>query len=218
MPYQTTTYVGGAPQQLTEDQVVALARQHTFGLPVGFFVGMALRESAFTANQVDTDYDSEGNPRPAKTYGLLMLRRDEAAKALGIAETLAPEAMLVDPATNLAIGAQVFARYQSALELAAGQRGDSPYYGEEMAAYVGLAHNWGLARQVRSVLSHGIDWATFAARNATEWPRQVRYGNTIIDYVRKYPDTGNGRDVWWLKAASLVAVLWVLLHHRGTIG
>lgn len=214
MPQQDNAFVGGAPRTLDESEVVALARQHTFGLPVGFFVGMAYRESGFTANQVDTDYDKEGNPRDAKTYGLLMLRRDEAAKALGLAETLAPESTLIDPATNLRIGAQVFARYKSALELAAGQRGDSPYYAEELAAYVGLAHNWGLSRQVKSVLSYGIDWPTFAARNATEWPRQVRYGNTIIEYVKKYPDVGGGFDAWWLKA-GVVALLVYLAFNPG---
>lgn len=219
MPKQTTTYLGGSPQRLTEADVVALARAHTFGLPVGFFVGMALRESGYCTNEIDTDYDEDGNPRPNKTYGLLMINRAEAAGALNLIEAVDPS-LLADPAKNLAVGATIFARYKAALELAAGTRGDSPYTDDEMAAYVAIAHNIGIGipggskGMVPSVLRSGIDWADFKSRNPS-MSRQASYGDTVIDYVRKYPELGNGSDTWWVKLALLVAVIVIAAQPSG---
>lgn len=214
MPSQTTTYLNGDRSVLSEDDVLALARSASFGVPVGFIVGMAVRESGLHPYEIDTDYDADGNPRTLKTYGLLQVNRLDAAVALVSPD----EDSLCDPATNIKIGSTVLDKYRTTLNLAAG---GSSYSEDDMLCYMAWAHNNGIGAVAASVTKYGLDWAALKSRpqNTYMTGRLIPYAEAILAYAKKYPgDPSSGAayeegtsdaDVeWWVKLAALGCVGW----------
>lgn len=192
MTSQTVQYQGGSPTRLSDDDVLAIARRSTFGLPIGFFLGMAIRESGKATNEIDTDYDADGNPRSAKTYGLLQITQSEAAAALSLAAVDTDQ--LLDPDTNLYVGASTFDAYSAALAAAgfAAGAGGLPYVEDDVRKYVALAHNIGIGSATRSVATYGLDWSALVARPQKDLfrQRQIPYCESIEKYSMQYPDIG----------------------------
>ena len=205
---QTTTFEGGERQRLTEEQMVEVARRATFGVPVGFVVGMAKRESAWTVNQIDTDYDAEGNPRPAKTYGLCMITQAEALAALSLAAVDTDQ--LLDPDTNVSVLCTLLARYRTALEAVA-QEG---YREEDLWCYLAWAHNAGIGQAVKSVRTYGLDWEALKARPQNEYVtgRLIPYAEEIRSFAWKYQETGGGSDDTILRVLFLALAGWMGWH------
>lgn len=209
MPKQTTTYYGGDRGQMSASDVADIARRVGFGVPVGWIVGVASRESGFKANQIDTDYDLEGNPREAKTYGLCMITREEAIKSLSLS-AISPEDLL-DPETNIKVMCTMAARLREALSVAA----SNEYTEEDMLRYMCWAHNAGLGIAkpggcVASVVKYGLDWNAAVSRNmgSAYFDRLTRYTDEVISYVNAYPDTGVGSDDTLLRLLFLALAGW----------
>ena len=210
MPVQTTTYEGGAARNLSESQVVALARACAFGVPVGFIVGMAKRESGWTENQIDTDYDSDGNARENKTYGLLMVSRPEALGALSLA-SIDTDALL-DPATNIKVLCTITARHRTVLAAAASNQ----YTEEDMLRYLCWAHNAGVGDPLPGIRQHGLDWQAALDRNPAGGyvrGRLARYTDEVIEYVRRYPEMGGGSDDTFGRVLLLLVAGWFGYSH-----
>lgn len=208
---QTTEFVGGARQRLTEEEMLEVARRASFGVPVGFVVGMAKRESAWTVNQIDTDYDADGNPRPAKTYGLCMITRSEALAALSL--TAVDTDGLLDPDTNVHVLCTILARYRTALEAVA-QEG---YTEEDLWCYLAWAHNAGIGQAVKSVRTYGLDWEALKRRPQNEYVtgRLVPYAEEIRSFAWRYtdattgaPEIGSGSDDTVLRLLFLFVAGW----------
>lgn len=226
MPKQTTTYQGGQAIQWSEDQVLEAARRVSFGVPVGFILGMAIRESGLKINEIDTDYDEDGNPREAQTYGLLQIRRSEALTALSLTAIDAEE--LVDPETNIKVACTVFDKYRVALDAAA-----QPGYAEEdMLRYLCWAHNAGIGNALPSVVRYGLDWQATLARNspgsyAGPGGRLQRYTDTVVEKANLYTtrttsddgsainsyEMGLGSDDTIFRVGLLLAVGWAGWHY-----
>jgi hypothetical protein len=206
VPVQTTTYEGGQRVQLSEADVVELARAHGFGVPVGWIVGVAKRESNWSPNQIDTDFDEEGNPRPAKTYGLCMIRRSEALTALSL--TAIDTSGLLDPATNIKVLSTVTARHRTLLSAAA----PNEYSEEDMLRYLCWAHNAGPGDSLPGIRKYGLDWQAALARNPAGGyvnTRLRRYTDAVIDFVNRYPEMPNGGDDTMGRLLVLAAIGWV---------
>lgn len=212
---QTTTYEGGSPQRLSEDDMVAVARRAAFGVPVGFVVGVAKRESNWTTNQIDTDYDADGNPRDAKTYGLCMITRAEALGALSL--TALDTDGLLDPDTNVQVLCSLMAKYRIMLEEVA----QDGFKEEDMWCYLAWAHNAGVGQPLGSIQKYGLDWEALKARPQNEYvtSRLVPYAEAIRTYAYKYSDVGGGSDDTILRVLFLAVAGWLgytyYLHGRG---
>lgn len=222
---QTTTYHGGSPIRLDEATMAQYARAYGFGVPVGFLVGMAKRESNWTVNQIDLDYDKDtGDAKTGQeTYGLCMVRRSEAIGALSL--TAIDTDGLLDPSTNIKVMSTMLARFRTALSAVA----QDGYAEDDMLRYLCWAHNAGLGQALKSVRTYGLDWPALEARNYANpgngymTTRMIPYANDVLSYVKKYTtvtvdeetgqpeetyEEGKGSDDTWMRVGLLLLVGW----------
>lgn len=202
---------GGSRLRLSEAEFVAKATVATWGLPVGFFLGMAERESGLAWNEEDTDYDENGEARDTRTYGLLQLSRKEMAAALDLGAI--DPSFAIEPEANLRAGAATMARLSDALKLKAS---NSDYSDEDLMRYICWAHNAGLGgdQAGTSAEKYGIDWQACLARNspgsyAGPGGRLEKYSDAVIERARQYPFVGGGSDSSLFRLAVIAGALYL---------
>lgn len=218
---------GGAPLRLSKDATAQVVRDNTYGLPVGFFVALIGRETNYCWNEVDTDYDSAGNARAAKTYGLCQLTKTEFARALSSGAL--SDADACDPATNCSAFARIINQNADTLDALAKSYGGwiSDF---ERYCYIAASHNRGLSDIVKKInATSGPNWQLENSKHVagSQWfDREVSYAQDIAtaalnDYLLPSSDTGGGAsddqqpevgtssDTTLLRLGVLVAIAWL---------
>lgn len=181
---------GGAPLYVSQAELEQLVRDNTSVIPVGWFVGTVERESGRKWNEVDTDYDADGNPRTGKdTYGLCQVRKSEFVQALSIGAISDESAC--DPATNLSAFSNLMGRNLAAIRTAAP---DAPDF--DVWCYLAWSHNAGLGGVLKSIATYGLDWEAAKARPQNDWfrnrliPYAEHIANRVNDFASNDPQTG----------------------------
>lgn len=131
---------------ITPQTVKKFAEAFTSLIPGTYFVGTARKESGFAANEIDTEESGY------VSKGLCQLSDDEATD-VGM-----KGANLLDPVVNLRVMVKIAERNLNALSKT-GLKFPDAY------AYLGIAHNEGLAAAIKTIKNYGMDWAEYKRRN-----------------------------------------------------
>lgn len=125
-------------------------RKHTSEIPAQYALGTAQHESDFTYNEVDTE------PNGFVSKGIFQLSDEEARDAF------APNANLLDYHDACLVFARISEERLHRIILAAKLTAPLP---PAVWAYLALAHNQGLHACEKSILTHGLNWEAYKARN-----------------------------------------------------
>ena len=192
--------------RLSETEVADFARSVGSSIPVGFFVGTALKESGYDPNNISTDYYPDGSVKKI-SYGLYQISDEGGLESQAVNMYGGINAMLEPTAASGAFAFICETRLAEILN-AAGLSAPT----RDAYLYLAWAHNYGQPTILKSISQYGMDWEAAKIRNASLThftTKLVKYAETIYSFVEKYgsgaqsvePESG-GEDV----AAGAVAL------------
>jgi hypothetical protein len=205
---------GGAPLYLDIEQLLAVVRANTYGIPVGWFVGMAEREiggrnvgGPFKWNEVAADFNEDGSSKGGDTYGLFQVRKSAFAASLSLGAL--SDSAACDPATNAGAFCRRMNANLSAIRLAAPNASEFDVW-----CYLAWSHNAGLGDALRSIANYGLDWDAAKSRPQNDWflDRLIPYAEHIATRATDYPDRGTSSDTGALRSVLFVGALALVLH------
>ena len=181
---------------IDEGELVQVVRRYNRRMPVGFYVGSAMRESGviqrsglklYVTNEHDTDYKDDGSQYDS--YGLFQLSKKEVGRSLNLPTLF----NMIDPETQCEAFTVVMEAHLDKILGAASL--DSPTY--DTWCYLAWAHNAGVGQPVKSIGSYGLDWEALKVRNARENPAGYVTKKLVpyAEYIRKEIDRLADADI-----------------------
>lgn len=180
---------------ITEPDLIAYVKAYSSKIPVGYFIGVAQRESGkvgdlFVTNEHDTDFKEDGSTY--ESFGIFQMGRTEAIRA-----HIIPTAdNLIDPENNVKCAAVTFERnLDKIMDACRAYYGDYFTPQDELYCYLAWAHTAGYGEPVTSIGKYGLDWEALKVRNHPgSWmiDKMVPYAEFVLGETRRLYEFGTG--------------------------